>query len=495
MAAESKYKKLFSNTIIFGIGSFSSKLLVLFLVPIYTNALTKGELGIADLLQQISNFLVPIVSLTVSEAITRFGLDRAYDKRSVFTIGTVLNVLGLLVLGVIMLLIFLFGERSPGGDSLLDKIVYDNGLILFVYVLTASLKLLFSYFVRAMEMVRLYAFVGILTTFFTLAFTVLLLLGLKIGVTGYLLAIILSDLLAIVYMFFRAKLWKYFSFKSYDRSVSKQILAYCVPLIPTQIMWLITNASSSLIVTQFMSEDANGILAAAYKIPNIISTVYTIFALAWNMSAVLEKDSDEQEKFYENVFDCNQSVMYILSAFILFFLHIITNIWIGKDFAESVLYAPILIYATIFTCFTTFMGTIYSVHKKSVRSLVTALISGGLNIVINVALVKVIGIYSAAFAALASYLVVFVIRAIDCRKLQPFDLHFKKMLLNCTILLLMCVLTYFVPGSAPINIIAYALLFVGLAAVVALNFKCVMRVVKVMIPAKILKKIPVLNKF
>ncbi len=491
MSSQSKYKKLFSNTIIFAIGSFSSKILVLFLVPIYTNALTTSELGIADLLQQISNWLVPIVSLTVSEAITRFGLDRAYNKKSVFTIGTILNALGLLALLIIILLTFAFGHKSASGDSTLDKIIFDNGLILYLYVFTASLKLLFSYFIRAIEMVKLYAFVGILTTFFTLLFTVLLLLGLKIGVTGYLLSIILSDFIAIIYMFFRAKLWKYFSLKSFDKPVAKQMLAYCVPLIPTQIMWLITNTSSALIVTVFLSDSANGILSAAYKIPNIISTVYMIFALAWNMSAVLEKDSDEQEKFYENVFECNQSVMYILSALILVFLHLVTNIWIGADFRESVLYAPILIYATIFTCFVTFMGTIYSVHKKSVRSLVTALISGGLNIVINLALVNLIGIYSAAIAAFLSYLVVFIIRAVDCRKYQPFNLHTKKLLINCFILAVMCVLNYTVNK---LTILSYTLLTLCMIIVIAINLKSVMRVVKIMIPKKILNKIPLINK-
>ena len=41
---QSSYKKLFSNTLVFAIGSFSSKVLVLLLVPIYTNYLTTAEL-------------------------------------------------------------------------------------------------------------------------------------------------------------------------------------------------------------------------------------------------------------------------------------------------------------------------------------------------------------------------------------------------------------------------------------------------------------------
>ena len=60
-APQSSYMKLLSNTIVFAIGSFSSKVLVLLLIPIYTNYLTTSELGTTDVLTQIANWLMPIV--------------------------------------------------------------------------------------------------------------------------------------------------------------------------------------------------------------------------------------------------------------------------------------------------------------------------------------------------------------------------------------------------------------------------------------------------
>ena len=84
--APSSYRKLFSNTLTFAIGSFSSKILVVLLIPIYTNALSQGELGITDFLTQIANWAIPIASMTIAEAVIRFGLDKAYDKKAVFTI-------------------------------------------------------------------------------------------------------------------------------------------------------------------------------------------------------------------------------------------------------------------------------------------------------------------------------------------------------------------------------------------------------------------------
>ena len=78
-----KYKKLLSNTLIFAIGMFSSKLLTFFMVPFYTNVLTENELGTAGLVVQAANLLIPVVSCGVANSIIRYGLDRTFRKRDV----------------------------------------------------------------------------------------------------------------------------------------------------------------------------------------------------------------------------------------------------------------------------------------------------------------------------------------------------------------------------------------------------------------------------
>lgn len=72
-----KYKKLISNTFIFAIGTFSSKVLVFLLMPLYTRVLTTGDMGIVDLIVPTANLIIPIVSVGISNGIIRFGLDRS----------------------------------------------------------------------------------------------------------------------------------------------------------------------------------------------------------------------------------------------------------------------------------------------------------------------------------------------------------------------------------------------------------------------------------
>ena len=84
----SGYKKLFSNTLIFAAGSFCSKLLVLLLVPLYTNAMLPDEFGSVDLISQTANILIPIFTLTLAEAVLRFGLDAdsQEEKKKIYSV-------------------------------------------------------------------------------------------------------------------------------------------------------------------------------------------------------------------------------------------------------------------------------------------------------------------------------------------------------------------------------------------------------------------------
>lgn len=489
---QSSYRKLFSNTLVFAIGSFSSKVLVLLLIPIYTSYLTTSELGVTDVLTQIANWIIPLVTMTITEAIIRFGLDKAYDKRKVFTIGNLICAFGLAVFGIILPIVSLTG--------IADNFIGGYSLILYVYVFMSSIKSLYTTFVRAMEKVRLFALAGIIATFFTLFFTAMFymvlpsdFLGEGTGIQKYLLATILSDFITTVFVTFRAKLWRYINFRDIDRDMLHTMLQYSVPLIPAQLLWLITNSSDSFMTTHYLGSASNGILSAAYKIPNIVATVYMMFGQAWNMSAITENDSGDRDRFYENVFEFNQSLLYILAGGCMLVIQPITNIMIGADFRECVRYSPILIYSTIYSCFTTFMGSIYLASKKTKRSLFTSLVSGVINVGLNVILIPRIGLYGPPISTVASYLTVFIIRAMDSRKIVPFKINLKKMIVSNILLLAMLAILLLETNLAGRPLL-YLLVFALFLAVFIINLESISSLLYKLLPAKIAQKLSSLSR-
>lgn len=59
-----------------------------------------SDLGLSKILSQYANLLIPFVSMGMSNAIIRFGLDKGNSEKQVFTNGllTILGGFGILVL-------------------------------------------------------------------------------------------------------------------------------------------------------------------------------------------------------------------------------------------------------------------------------------------------------------------------------------------------------------------------------------------------------------
>ena len=159
-----KYNTLISNTLLFAISNFSSKLLSVIVQPYLSYALgDTAVMGVTKLASQCANLLIPLVSLGMSFAVIRFGLDKGVSKTQVFTNGFVSILAGFLILLLCSpLLRFL-----PGVNGYL--------MLLCAYVLVSCLRTLCTQFVRSRMLNRLVAIDGILCTFGTLMSDYLLL--------------------------------------------------------------------------------------------------------------------------------------------------------------------------------------------------------------------------------------------------------------------------------------------------------------------------------
>ena len=248
-----KYQKLLNNTLIFAIGTFGSKLLSFILVRLYTGCMTTAQYGTADLLYQAANVIYPIVTLSMADALIRFGIDKAYDNKKIYTIALTTTAGGLAVL-----LLF-----TPLINSL--EAFRGYSLLLFVYCFFSSFKQLAASFVRARGLVKLFAIDGIFSTLIIVVSNLILLLKFDLGVTGYVCSIIISDALSLLGLVIISELYKFFDIKSLDKSLFKEIVKYSLPLVPTYILWWITSASDRYFVIAMVSSAENGIYSACFQ--------------------------------------------------------------------------------------------------------------------------------------------------------------------------------------------------------------------------------------
>lgn len=464
-----KYKKLASNTLVFAIGTFSSKLLTVILTAYYTRVMADGDFGGASLIQNAVNILVPIVTLSVDSAALRFALDKFSNKKGVFTTGIAVDIIGF---GVFCLFVPVVKNITIN-----DFNMGQYALALYLMLLGSSLRQLCQQFVRGKGSVKLYAVDGVLATATSAAATFLYLGVFKWGINGYIFAIFTSDILSVVFLFMGAQLWKYIDLGELRKSSVYPMLKYSIPLIPTVILWWIINTSDQYMVTYFKGVSLSGIYTAAYKIPNLVVVFAGIFINAWQLSAVDEYNRRGNSRFFTNVFNVYSGSLFVVGAVLITLSKFITSIYLGSEYYSSWQYEPILVIATIFSCLVNFYASVYMAKKKSVLSMLTAGVGAIINIVLNFVLIPSLGAYGAAIATAVSFVVVFLIRAKNTKQFVDIRIDSSSFWPSAILMLASSIFVIFeVPNEKTSLLISLAITVL----ITIMNFQSVVGILKLL---------------
>ncbi len=420
-----RYQKLLTDTLVLGLGTFGSKLLVFLLMPLYTALLSPDQYGTAELITTTANLLIPLACVGVTNGMFRFAADNNSDKKQVFSSGVALLAFGF---GGFLLL-------SP----FLSLIDYFDGYayLIVLYVLSADLQAICAQYIRAIDRTKLFSLQGIINTLLTIALNLLFLIVWDMGVTGYVLSVIVGNLLTALFLIIAGKLWRVFSFKSIQKQVLKQMLWFSLPMIPTTVCWLITDLSDRYMVTYFCGSSINGIYSAAYKIPTIVNLISSIFMQAWQFSAVAQSGNEaECRDFYSKVYKGFLSVIMIGAGGLILFSSFLSGLLLNADYRGAEIYMPTLLCAAAFESIVSFFATVYMVRKKTLHSFLTAMLGTVLNVILNLLLIPQMGALGAAVATLISYIAVMVARMIDAPRMIAFRLYLPRMLMSSLLLLL-----------------------------------------------------------
>ena len=473
MSDSKRYSTLVNNTILFAISNFGSKIISLIIQPYLSYALASPDvMGVTSLMQSVANLLIPVVSLGVSFAVIRFGLDRKVDKSSVFMNGLATILLGFALMAVCWPLVRLIPNAA------------DYLVLIYACVLMSCLRTLCTQFIRSRMLNRLVAADGILTSATLLGFYYLFLDVLDLGANGYLLAMSCSDALSAIFVFIAGHCHQYFSFKKFNKALWKDMLRYCIPMIPASISFWIINASDMFFV-QALCEDYGGrtgnhwvgLLSAGYFLPQIITILGSIFYEAWQLSAVTEET--DREAFFSKIFRVYASVLFCCVAGIIMLCQLLMRVFKAEYF-DAWTFVPFLTLCSMLTCMNQFLNSIYVVYKRSTGSLVTMLAGAVLNLILNYCFIRLWGPWGVTLASFLSLMLVFLLRAYSTRGLLEIDFHPAWLILNLALVLaeIWCMM----------KLTHWALPVVGITAVICvMNIREVLSMLDTLI-GKFLKK-------
>lgn len=408
------YRKLGKNTLSMIIGSLGSKLISFLFVPFYTAVLSTEEYGISDLITTTITLLLPFFTLTIFESMMRFASDKEFDAGEVWKTGWNIEIKGVIV--------FLF--LSP---IIYFTILKEYFFFVIIYYISVSINHCIGYFTRGINQIKTFALAGTIQTTLLVVLSLILLVKVHMGIAGYLLAQILSSALASIYMFIKAKLYKYsFHIGDIDQKLQRDMLHYSLPMMPNSICWWVTNVSDRYLIVAFVGASVSGIYSVAYKIPSIISSLSSIFFTAWKLSAMETFNSNRSHVFFEDIYSKITAILILASSFLMVINKPFARILFSKDFYQAWEYVPILVMAASFHAYSDFFGSIYTAAYQT-KFLVYSTLAGSIaNVFLNCLLIPSFQGMGAAIATLIGYLIIWLWRVIDSRKIMKLRFHWKR---------------------------------------------------------------------
>lgn len=436
-------KELVKNTAIITIGKICTQLITFFLLPLYTSILTTEEYGVVDLLNTLVLLLVPIVTFQIEQAVFRYLVDNRNNEEQKNKIITTV-IISVFLQIIIYMIVFAIVSPLIG-----NKYKY----FLATNVIASIISSIMLQIARGLGDNKKYATGSFITAFVTIIFNILFLVVFKFGAYGMLMATLIGNLTAGIYVFFTKNIYKYIKKRNFEFKLLKDLWKYSCPLIPNAISWWVFNSSDRIIVTSILGISMNGILAAANKFSGVFITIYNIFNMTWTESATLHINDYDKEKFFNNTINTMLKLFSCICLGIIACMPFVFPLIINEKFAEAYNQIPILMVASLFNIIIGLLSVVY-VAKKDTKSIAkTSVISAIINIVINIVLIKFIGLYAASISTLVAYLIMAVNRYIDVRK-RYMKIEIDKRLMLTTIIAIITISIVYYINNIYINIIA-----------------------------------------
>lgn len=402
-----KKTELAKNTLVLALGTFTSRFISFFLLPIYTHFLSPVQFGVVDLIITYITLLVPLIAVQLDRAAFRHLIDlRGNTQATAKVISNALRIIigAIAVAALILLAVSVFIIKIPYVELIASTVV------------SALFLNLCMQFARGLGKNSSYAITGVISAALTIALVTWLVVFMRIGVEGVLIAMSVSNTLSTIYSFISLRLHKYITLKDSDPDLRRELLSFSVPLIPSAMSWWVIQAADRSIISVVMGVAATGVYAAASRYSLIFNVFNTIFDLSWTESASMHINSKDRDKFFSDVYNTSFRLFGGLGLILIAVTPFVFSIIIGEEFQAAYALIPILVIGALLRSFVSQYSVVYIAKKITKEVLVTSISAALISLMLNLTLIHWIGLYAAPVAIVVAFFVIAVWRHFDIKK-------------------------------------------------------------------------------
>ena len=390
---DDKNAKLLNGMLIYAVGNFGTKIMSFLIVPLYTYYISTQDMGTYDLINSTMSMCFPILTLQISDAAYRWLIRGGGDeyKKAAYQIIICNSIILIIIAGIV---------------NLFYSIPFFTYIICSMFtnaVLDTMQKIL-----RGIDNQKLFAISGVFYTFIFLLLNVIQICILRKGIVCLFTSMIIANICVIIFIILKEKKIRVNIFIWPDKCIISKMLKFSVPLVPNQLNWWVMSSSDRYLISFFLGVASNGIYSIAYKFPSLLQVIISLFNTSWQDISISE--TEKNSTYYTILF----RKLYKFSFSLVYFLIPLTQIYIilalNSDYKQAAKYISFLYLGTIFQGFSSFYGVGYLKEKNTKYASLTSIYGAVVNFVVNILMIKFIGLHAAAFSTFMGFLAMWLVR-------------------------------------------------------------------------------------
>ena len=400
----SRTKKFIKDFGVYSIGVLGSKFSAFLLVPLYVYFIAPADYGYYDLCLHACMLLSPVITLQLKDGAFRHLLVAGEeDRKKIITFCYNSLFISTSLIALISLLM-----------HILKPIPYLS-LITLLLILMATFDVT-QHIVRGLGDNKVFVKTNLICTFLVVLMSVIFVAIFKLGIKGIFYANILPRIIAIIYNECTQKTFSKYYNRSVDtKSIGRELIKYCLPLIPVTVCWWLTSSVNRFFVQEYLGLEMNGIYAVAMKLAGVLQTLGIIFYQTWQENAILQYNSKDRDSFFSKVFNSYVTILSYLLIVYIFTLKFCYPL-LPKSYQGGLEYLYLMGMSTFLYTLTSFFDLGYQCAKETHRAVKSIFMTAAINVSLNFLLTRYYGIYGIIASSLSAYLFLLIFRYFDTRR-------------------------------------------------------------------------------
>ncbi len=429
-------RNLASSVIIYGISSSLSKFFSVFLVPLFARTFTPEEYGVMDLVTTVISVAGLLGMLQLESAVGRFYFESKKRGEEVVCVATAfwsVVALSVAVLIVIVLCAKTLSSLLFGTDSyeVLFRVAAVNVVLVNVFGLLSVLM-------RFLKRAVIYSAIVLAQVITTTAVTVWLVGCARRGLIGAFVGQVAGLVVGSGLLLFYLRHHIGFGFR---RSLLKEFLRYSLPQVPAVAGNWLNAYANRFIILGYLSLADIGIYAVALKIASIFRVLEHAFRMAWGP---FFWEEFERTNHREMLRRCATGLSMGVFALVILFccgVRPLMPFVATKEYAYAGTLMPILALAFAFPILTQVVGVGPDIAKRTSFNSLIAFTGLGVNIVLLLVLVPLLGLLGVPLCLLLSNVLTMVCSWHISERLYPVGFPKRQFLVDGFLTVVaMCVL-------------------------------------------------------